>query len=75
MQASFFFFFYHNRLYNNHITDVGAKLVAKIIEECPKLRVVKYVFFSCQMCFFSLMLFLLPYVVLGLNVVIFKSLG
>ncbi|XP_008298980.1 nucleotide-binding oligomerization domain-containing protein 1 isoform X2 [Stegastes partitus] len=28
-------------LYNNHITDVGAKLVAQIIEECPKLRVVK----------------------------------
>lgn len=31
------------RLYSNHITDVGAKLVAQIIEECPKLRVVKYV--------------------------------
>ncbi len=31
------------RLYNNHITDVGAKLVAQIIEECSKLRVVKYV--------------------------------
>ncbi|KAM9310623.1 nucleotide-binding oligomerization domain-containing protein 1 isoform 2-T3 [Pholidichthys leucotaenia] len=28
-------------LYNNHITDVGARLVAQIIEECPKLRVVK----------------------------------
>ncbi|XP_029359582.1 nucleotide-binding oligomerization domain-containing protein 1 isoform X2 [Echeneis naucrates] len=28
-------------LYSNHITDVGAKLVARIIEECPKLRVVK----------------------------------
>ncbi|XP_044063117.1 nucleotide-binding oligomerization domain-containing protein 1 isoform X1 [Siniperca chuatsi] len=28
-------------LYNNHITDVGAKLVAQIIEECPKLRMVK----------------------------------
>lgn len=31
------------RLYSNHITDVGAKLVAQIIEECPKLQVVKYV--------------------------------
>ena len=31
------------RLYNNNITDVGAKLVAHIIEECPKLRIVKYV--------------------------------
>ena len=30
------------RLYNNHITDVGAKLVAQIIEECPKLAIVKY---------------------------------
>lgn len=28
-------------LYNNHITDVGAKHVATIIEQCPKLRVVK----------------------------------
>uniref|UniRef100_A0AAV2MAW8 Nucleotide-binding oligomerization domain-containing protein 1 n=1 Tax=Knipowitschia caucasica TaxID=637954 RepID=A0AAV2MAW8_KNICA len=28
-------------LYNNFITDAGAKLVAKIIEECPKLRTVK----------------------------------
>ncbi|KAM8870752.1 nucleotide-binding oligomerization domain-containing protein 1 isoform 4-T4 [Spinachia spinachia] len=28
-------------LYNNCITDVGAKLVAQIIEQCPKLRVVK----------------------------------
>lgn len=28
-------------LYNNNITDVGAKLVAQIIEACPKLRVVK----------------------------------
>nr|XP_046255717.1 nucleotide-binding oligomerization domain-containing protein 1 [Scatophagus argus] len=28
-------------LYNNQITDVGAKLVAQIIEACPKLRVVK----------------------------------
>lgn len=31
------------RLYNNNITDAGAKLVAQIIEECPKLRVLKYV--------------------------------
>uniref|UniRef100_A0A3P9J6S6 Nucleotide binding oligomerization domain containing 1 n=1 Tax=Oryzias latipes TaxID=8090 RepID=A0A3P9J6S6_ORYLA len=29
------------RLYNNNITDVGAKLVAHIIEECPKLAVLK----------------------------------
>lgn len=29
------------RLYSNHITDVGAKLVARVIEECPKLQVVK----------------------------------
>ncbi|KAM6967832.1 nucleotide-binding oligomerization domain-containing protein 1 isoform 2-T2 [Aplochiton taeniatus] len=29
-------------LYNNLITDVGAKLVAQMIEECPKLRTVKY---------------------------------
>ncbi|XP_070822368.1 nucleotide-binding oligomerization domain-containing protein 1 isoform X1 [Chaetodon trifascialis] len=28
-------------LYNNGITDVGAKLVAQIIEECPKLRILK----------------------------------
>uniref|UniRef100_A0A8C7CSY8 Nucleotide binding oligomerization domain containing 1 n=1 Tax=Oncorhynchus kisutch TaxID=8019 RepID=A0A8C7CSY8_ONCKI len=28
-------------LYNNLITDIGAKLIAHIIEECPKLRVVK----------------------------------
>ncbi|XP_049903663.1 nucleotide-binding oligomerization domain-containing protein 1 isoform X1 [Epinephelus moara] len=28
-------------LYNNEITDAGAKLVARIIEECPKLRTVK----------------------------------
>ncbi|KAM3613955.1 uncharacterized protein V6R79_007594 [Siganus canaliculatus] len=28
-------------LYSNHITDAGAKLVAQIIEECPKLRVLK----------------------------------
>ncbi|XP_071769184.2 nucleotide-binding oligomerization domain-containing protein 1 [Centroberyx gerrardi] len=28
-------------LYKNNITDVGAKLVAQIIEECPKLRIVK----------------------------------
>ncbi|XP_008322367.1 nucleotide-binding oligomerization domain-containing protein 1 isoform X1 [Cynoglossus semilaevis] len=28
-------------LYNNQITDIGAKLVAQIIEECPKLRIVK----------------------------------
>lgn len=28
-------------LYNNHITDTGAKFVATIIEQCPKLRVVK----------------------------------
>ncbi|KAM6909734.1 nucleotide-binding oligomerization domain-containing protein 1 [Xenentodon cancila] len=28
-------------LYNNRITDAGAKLVAQIIEECPKLAVVK----------------------------------
>lgn len=31
------------RLYNNNITDAGAKLVAQIIEECPQLEVVKYV--------------------------------
>lgn len=31
------------RLYSNHITDVGAKLLARVIEECPRLRVVKYV--------------------------------
>lgn len=31
------------RLYSNHITDVGAQLVARLIEECPRLRVVKYV--------------------------------
>lgn len=29
------------RLYNNNITDVGAKLVAHIVEECPKLAVLK----------------------------------
>ncbi|XP_024123370.1 nucleotide-binding oligomerization domain-containing protein 1 isoform X1 [Oryzias melastigma] len=28
-------------LYNNNITDVGAKLVAHIVEECPKLAVLK----------------------------------
>lgn len=28
-------------LYNNQITDVGAKHVAQIIEQCPKLRTVK----------------------------------
>ncbi|XP_072548691.1 nucleotide-binding oligomerization domain-containing protein 1 [Salminus brasiliensis] len=28
-------------LYKNHITDVGAKLVAQIIEECPHLMTVK----------------------------------
>ncbi|KAJ0065916.1 hypothetical protein NL108_000164 [Boleophthalmus pectinirostris] len=28
-------------LYNNNITDAGAKRVARIIEECPKLRTVK----------------------------------
>ncbi|XP_061570947.1 nucleotide-binding oligomerization domain-containing protein 1-like [Cololabis saira] len=28
-------------LYNNRITDAGAKLVARIIEECPKLAIVK----------------------------------
>lgn len=28
-------------LYSNHITDVGAKMVARVIEECPKLQVVK----------------------------------
>ncbi|XP_053182751.1 nucleotide-binding oligomerization domain-containing protein 1 [Scomber japonicus] len=28
-------------LYSNHITDVGGKLVAKIVEECPKLRTLK----------------------------------
>lgn len=31
------------RLYSNHITDVGAKLVARLVEECPRLRVLKYV--------------------------------
>lgn len=31
------------RLYSNHITDVGAKLVARVIAECPRLRVLKYV--------------------------------
>ena len=35
--------YFIHRLYSNQITDVGAKLVAQIIEECPKLRVVKYV--------------------------------
>ncbi|XP_029927351.1 nucleotide-binding oligomerization domain-containing protein 1 isoform X3 [Myripristis murdjan] len=29
------------RLYKNHITDVGARLVAQIIEECPQLQKVK----------------------------------
>lgn len=37
------FYLFALRLYNNNITDAGAKLVAQIIEECPKLRVVKYV--------------------------------
>lgn len=33
--------FFMNRLYKNHITDAGAKLVAQIIEECPRLITVK----------------------------------
>uniref|UniRef100_A0A673BNC6 Nucleotide-binding oligomerization domain containing 1 n=1 Tax=Sphaeramia orbicularis TaxID=375764 RepID=A0A673BNC6_9TELE len=28
-------------LYNNHITDVGARFVAQIIEQCPKLKKLK----------------------------------
>lgn len=37
-------------LYNNQITDVGAKYVAKLIEECSSLEYVKYVGFFFPFC-------------------------